>query len=298
MSQPQLTSFFGNTKRGAKVAGKAKVASPAPRRSSRATKGEEVVEKLVVLEQRKVNIEKPVKQTVEKDDEANEIIKKPDKENKEEKADCPSPVKRPRRTSRSQKSGEEVEELEEVKKKVPVRKRTTKAMAEEDEAPASPSKRAKRGRSKAVEEAVAVARGLAGEVEQGKLTPGQVKEQLKGLKGRNKLAVLRQQLQAIQEAAKTKEDLEEEVRKAEEAKAKVAKKEAIAATPAHQKFHSLAAKEDSGLPLPYTYSFLQEVFRWVGELVLVVTAVMARLMVVFVSPHDFGPLIMIVMTLR
>jgi len=98
-------------------------------------------------------------------------------------------------------------------------------------------------------------------VEQGKLTPGQVKEQLKGLKGRNKLAVLRQQLQAIQEAAKTKEDLEEEVRKAEEAKAKVAKKAAIAATPAHQKFHSLAAKEDSGLPLPYTYSFLQEVFR-------------------------------------
>ena len=266
MSQPQLTSFFGNTKRGAKVAGKTKVASPAPRRSTRAAKVEQVEkveEKVVVLEPSKVNVEKPVKQTVEKDDEANEIIKKPDKENKE-KAECPSPVKRPRRASRSQRSGEEQVEEQVELKKVPVRKRATKAMAEEAEAPASPSKKARRGRSKAVEEAVAVAKGLAGEVEQGKLTPDQVKEQLKGLKGRNKLAVLRQQLQAIQEAAKTKEDLEEEARKAEEAKAKVAKKAAIAATPAHQKFHSLAAREESGLPLPYTYSFLQEVFRWAG----------------------------------
>ena len=129
----------------------------------------------------------------------------------------------------------------------------------EGEAPASPSKRAKRGsrRSEAVEEAIELAKN--------KLTPSQVKTQLTGLKGRNKLAVLKEQLRTIQENAKTAEQQAAEAAAAERKKVALAKaleeKTAREATPAHKAFHSLTVKEDGSLPLPYTYSFLSEVFR-------------------------------------
>ena len=246
MSQPQLTQFFGTTKRGTRAAGKASQKKDATitRRSCRGVKDQPAGINLGVEDVKK-DCESAKK---EKEDEGTTL----DKENssKDENV-CPSPVKRPRRSSKS----------ETTKAAQPLRKGTsrTKESQVEDESIASPSKRSRRGsrRSEAVDEAIELAKN--------KLTPAQVKTQLAGLKGRNKLAVLREQLKTIQENAKTAEQqaAEEKAREeaAERTKKALQEKTAREATPAHKAFHSLTAKDDGVLPLPYTYSFLAEVFR-------------------------------------
>lgn len=245
MSQPQLTKFFGTTKRGTRATGKAtqKKEALVTRKSCRGSKDE--LAKLGVEDVKKVLVEKACEPLAK---EKNEETKPVDKENasKDENV-CPSPVKRPRRSSRSEAKNEEVAQ--------PVRKTKIKTAEVEGEVPASPSKRAKRGsrRSEAVDEAIELAKN--------KLTPAQVKTQLNGLKGRNKLAVLKEQLRTIQENAKTAEQQAAEVKAAERKKVALEEKKAREATPAHKAFHSLTVKEDGSLPLPYTYSFLSEVFR-------------------------------------
>ena len=245
MSQPQLTKFFGTTKRGTRAAGKAsqKKGALVTRRSCRESKDEPTGAKLGVEDDVKKVVEvKACEPPAEKQNEEEE--KTVDKENasKDENV-CPSPVKRARKTSRSEA------------KKEPVRKTKVKAADVEDEAPASPSKRARRGsrRSEAVDEAIELAKN--------KLTPSEVKAQLTGLRGRNKLAVLKEQLRTIQENAKTAEQQTAEATAAERKKIALEEKTRREATPAHKAFHSLTAKEDGSLPLPYTYSFLAEVFR-------------------------------------
>ena len=132
MSQPQLTKFFANAKRGTKINAKsAKLlldpAETAPKRSSRRTAAEtesikkgEVTEPSApeVLEATKANVP-AVKKRVEKDGEANEIT---EKENQDEAGSYPSPVKKTRRSSRSRENScskdkvEEQETVEEQKK--------------------------------------------------------------------------------------------------------------------------------------------------------------------------------------
>jgi len=111
-----------------------------------------------------------------------------------------------------------------------------------------------------VREATEAAREL-----KARLTPGEVKAQLSSLKGRNKLALLQQQLKSIQENAKSAEQVRAEAAAKQEAEAAATKAEtekaARAATPAYKKFHNLAAKDSGQLPLPYTYKFLAEVFK-------------------------------------
>ena len=251
MSQPQLTKFFGTTKRGTRATGKASQKNEAlvTRRSCRGSKDELAGAKLGVEDVKKDLAERACEPPAKKENEEGKTV---DKENASKDQNvCPSPVKRPRRSSRSEAATEEVAK--------PVRKTKNKAAEVEGEAPASPSKRAKRGsrRSEAVEEAIELAKN--------KLTPSQVKTQLTGLKGRNKLAVLKEQLRTIQENAKTAEQQAAEAAAAERKKIALAKaleeKTAREATPAHKAFHSLTVKEDGSLPLPYTYSFLSEVFR-------------------------------------
>ena len=138
MSQPQLTKFFANAKRGTKINAKsAKLlldpVETAPKRSSRRNASEsESVKKVEVtelsapevLEPTKANVP-AVKKRVEKDDEANEIT---EKENQGEAGSCPSPVKKTRRSSRSREnscSGDKVEEEVKEAKKPAVKKRTT-----------------------------------------------------------------------------------------------------------------------------------------------------------------------------
>ena len=248
MSQPQLTKFFGTTKRGTRAAGKASQKKEAlvTRRSCRESKDEPTGAKLGVEDDVKKVVEvKACEPPAERKNEKEE--KTVDKENasKDENV-CPSPVKRARKSSRSESKKEVAQ---------PVRKTKVKAAEVEDEAPASPSKRARRGsrRSEAVDEAIELAKN--------KLTPSEVKAQLTGLRGRNKLAVLKEQLRTIQENAKTAEQQAAEATAAERKKIALEEKTTREATPAHKAFHSLTAKEDGSLPLPYTYSFLAEVFR-------------------------------------
>ena len=265
MSQPQLTKFFGTTKRGTRASGKASLQKEGlvTRKSSR---GKNVtVEAIEGVKDAKLVLDEVAKAPVQ----LSVVPSKPSKQGQEEEKEgtvdkentardenvCPSPVKRPRKSSRSESSNGEVAQ--------PPRRVSSRSKVKEiveEEAPASPAKRAKRGsskRSETVDEAIELAKN--------KLTPAQVKSQLTGIKGRNKLAVLREQLKTIQENSKTAEQQAAEAAAkkaaAEKKKASVEERAAREATPAHKAFHSLTAKDDGTLPLPFTYSFLAEVFR-------------------------------------
>jgi len=265
MSQPQLTKFFGTTKRGTRASGKASLQKKGlvTRKSSR---GKNVsVEAIEGVKDAKIVLDEVAKAPVQ----LSVVPSKPSKQGQEEEKEgtvdkentardenvCPSPVKRPRKSSRSESSNGEVAQ--------PPRRVSSRSKVKEiveEEAPASPAKRAKRGsskRSETVDEAIELAKN--------KLTPAQVKSQLTGIKGRNKLAVLREQLKTIQENSKTAEQQAAEAAAkkaaAEKKKASVEERAAREATPAHKAFHSLTAKDDGTLPLPFTYSFLAEVFR-------------------------------------
>ena len=168
MSQPQLTKFFANAKRGTRANAKSSKllldsAETTPKKSTRSVKAKEVTELKVVeaLEPTKVNV-KPAKKVVEKDAEANEIVKEPvEKENKNDEATCPSPVKRSRRVSRSEEATKEVKEVPKetkatVKRAPSLKRSTSRALEDVSEIPASPSKKSRSGRSKDVQDAIQV----------------------------------------------------------------------------------------------------------------------------------------------
>ena len=119
MSQPQLTKFFGTTKRGTRATGKASQKNEAlvTRRSCRGSKDELAGAKLGVEDVKKVLAERACEPPAKKENEEGKTV---DKENASKDQNvCPSPVKRPRRSSRSEAANEEVAK--------PVRKTKNKA---------------------------------------------------------------------------------------------------------------------------------------------------------------------------
>jgi len=241
MSQPQLTSFFTQAKRGTRSSKAGKVleapveaANPAPPRN---TRGKKCFESTVP-----VSVEE---------------IKKPKLKERDSGV-----LKQITENIPAEKSGEPVvnevisETTDEVVKEKTKRGRKKVEVPEKnskDDCP-SPAKRTRRTtRSKAVENAIEKAK---------KLTPSEVKEKLGGVK---KLSDLKEQLKKIEKSAETVQQAKAKAaaaaKKISEEKAKVAAKDEYEATPAYISYHNLAIKGDGTFPLPYTYKFLAEVFR-------------------------------------
>ena len=95
-----------------------------------------------------------------------------------------------------------------------------------------------------------------------KLKPEEVKKQLKGTK---KLTDLKEKLKEIEKTSESvKEKKEKTIAKAKkvaEDKAKRDVKTDYEASPAYLQYHSLSLKSDGDLPLPFSYKFLEEVYR-------------------------------------
>jgi len=240
MSQPALTSFFGQSKRSTRRTTKvldAPTEDPPPtKRSTRINKTKKDVE--ISAEPSTPVIVKPT-ETVKVDEEAN-ILKeiKPNELNKKKEAENNEP----------EKSEAEAE---------PQPKRGRKKVLKETDQPKddcpSPAKRGRRTKKVSeVEAAQEVAK---------KLTPAEVKEKLKG----SKLNDLKDRLKKIEESKESvkvkKAKAEIAAKKVEEDKAKKDAKLEYEKTPAYIRFHNLALKGDGTLPLPYSYKFLEEVFR-------------------------------------
>ena len=122
----------------------------------------------------------------------------------------------------------------------------------------SPAKRNKRTATKkttteSLKEAVEVTK---------KLTPDEVKKQLKGTK---KLTDLKEKLKKIEKTSESLKEKEEKTaikaKKAAEEKAKIEAKTDYEKSPAYLAYHSLSIKDDGSFPLPFSYKFLEEVFR-------------------------------------
>jgi len=240
MSQPALTSFFGQSKRSTRRTTKVLDAPPADppptKRSTRINKTKKDVE--ISAEATTPVIVKPT-ETVKVDEEAN-ILKeiKPNELNKKKEAENNEPEKSEAEAEPQPKRG---------RKKV--LKETDKP---KDDCP-SPAKRGRRTKKVSeVEAAQEVAK---------KLTPAEVKEKLKG----SKLNDLKDRLKKIEESKESvkvkKAKAEIAAKKVEEDKAKKDAKLEYEKTPAYIRFHNLALKGDGTLPLPYSYKFLEEVFR-------------------------------------
>ena len=242
MSQPALTSFFGQTKRatrsrGAKVLDAPAVDPPPTKRSTRTNKTKKEVE--ISTEPSTPVIVKPT-ETVKIDKEANNILKeiKVNETNKKKEAENNEPEKSEEEAKPQPKRG---------------RKKVLKETKEPNDDCPSPAKRGRRtNKVTEVEAAQEVAK---------KLTPAEVKEKLKG----SKLTDLKDRLKKIEESKESvkvkKAKAEAAAKKVEEDKAKKDAKLEYEKTPAYIRFHNLALKGDGTLPLPYSYKFLEEVFR-------------------------------------
>jgi len=237
MSQPALTNFFNQTKRATRNTRSGKVLdvpveAPPTKRSTRGGK------KLSESENDKITqivAEKP--SNVVLDEEAN-ILK-----------EIPENHPPPKVESEAKEIVNVPAEIKEKPKRG--RKKIVKEIEEKDDCP-SPAKRQKSQKSN-IEQALEVSK---------KLTPAEVKEKLQGAK---KLSDLKEQLKKIE---KSKESVKVKEAKAKAAAKKVAedkaKKDAkleYEKSPAYIRFHNLALKDDGTFPLPYSYKFLEEVFR-------------------------------------
>ena len=240
MSQPALTSFFGQTKRatrsrGSKVLDAPSADPPPTKRSTRTNKTKKEVE--ISAEPSTPVIVKPT-ETVKVDEEANVLQEiKHNATNKQKEAENKEP---------------ETREEEAIKPKRG-RKKVLKETSEPNDDCPSPAKRGRRTKKVTeVEAAQEVAK---------KLTPAEVKEKLKG----SKLNDLKDRLKKIEESKESvkvkKAKAEVAAKKVEEDKAKKDAKLEYEKTPAYIRFHNLALKGDGTLPLPYSYKFLEEVFR-------------------------------------
>jgi len=237
MSQPALTNFFNQTKRATRNTRSGKVLdvpveAPPTKRSTRGAK------KLSESENDKITqivAEKP--SNVVLDEEAN-ILK-----------EIPENHPPPKVESEAKEIVNVPAEIKEKPKRG--RKKVVKEIEEKDDCP-SPAKR-QRSQKSNIEQALEVSK---------KLTPAEVKEKLQGAK---KLSDLKEQLKKIE---KSKESVKVKEAKAKAAAKKVAedkaKKDAkleYEKSPAYIRFHNLALKDDGTFPLPYSYKFLEEVFR-------------------------------------
>jgi len=249
MSQPQLTSFFGHTKRGTRSSkavksGDVSIPSPTALKTTRCKKFIDDGTTAPTEE-----IKKPKIQTVEA--KRNVDILKPITEN------TPLQLKQSEKVGVTADDRAGDDKTDKVIEEKPKRGRKKVEVPEEngnrDDCP-SPAKRSRRStRSKAVDEAIEKAK---------KLTPSEVKKKLGGVK---KLSDLKEQLKKIEKSAETVQQAKAKAaaaaKKVAEEKAKVDAKVEYEATPAYVSYHTLAAKGDGTLPLPYTYKFLAEVFR-------------------------------------
>ena len=240
MSQPALTSFFGQSKRSTRRTTKvldAPSAEPPPtKRSTRINKTKKDVE--ISAEPSTPVIVKPT-ETVKVDEEAN-ILKEnqPNESNKKKEAENNEPEKSEAEAETQPKRG---------------RKKVLKETNQPNDDCPSPAKRGRRTKKVSeVEAAQEVAK---------KLTPAEVKEKLKG----SKLNDLKDRLKKIEESKESvkvkKAKAEIAAKKVEEDKAKKDAKLEYEQTPAYIRFHNLALKGDGTLPLPYSYKFIEEVFR-------------------------------------
>jgi len=237
MSQPALTNFFNQTKRATRSSRSGKVLdvpveAPPPKRSTRGAK------KLSESENEKNTQIASVKpKNVVLDEEANILKEIPENHP-------------PSKVESDPKEKESV--AEEVKEKPKRgRKKVVKEIEQKDDCP-SPAKKQKTQKTN-IEQALEVSK---------KLTPAEVKEKLQGAK---KLSDLKEQLKKIEkskESVKVKEaKTKAAAKKVAEDKAKKDAKLEYEKSPAYIRFHNLALKDDGTFPLPYSYKFLEEVFR-------------------------------------
>ena len=247
MSQPALSNFFAQSKRATRSskAGKSldipqvTVENDAP--TKRATrKPNNNVEKVIVTNKAEQIQPKPEEQTpilkeisTNKDD--NGEVKASDGAGAEDvKIEAKPAAKRGRK-----KVIREVDE----------------ALPEDCPSPAKRNKRTTKKKTTAdkIEEAVEVSK---------KLTPDEVKKQLKGTK---KLTDLKEKLKKIEKTSESLKEKEEKTsvkaKKAAEDKAKREAKSEYEKSPAYLTYHSLSLKDDGSFPLPFSYKFLEEVFR-------------------------------------
>ena len=237
MSQPALTNFFNQTKRATRNTRSGKVLdvpveAPPTKRSTRGGKKLSESENDNITQ---IVAEKP--SNIVLDEEAN-ILK-----------EIPENHPPPKVESEAKEIVNVPAEIKEKPKRG--RKKVVKEIEEKDDCP-SPAKRQKSQKSN-IEQALEVSK---------KLTPAEVKEKLQGAK---KLSDLKEQLKKIE---KSKESVKVKEAKAKAAAKKVAedkaKKDAkleYEKSPAYIRFHNLALKDDGTFPLPYSYKFLEEVFR-------------------------------------
>ena len=282
MSQPALTSFFAQSKRTTRSNRSSKVLEnpaevpPPTKRSTRVSK-RETEAKIVVQEpviKETVKEAAPVPEKV--DEEANvlsdlpvNVKEKPTKVVEDKVVKAPAKKKVVTKSSKKTKESEEPQETVENVEKVPEKdvveekprtKRGRKKVIQEESAEAkddrpSPAKRNRRNTdsSNNVEEALEAAK---------KLTASEVKQKLQGAK----LSDLKQRLKKIEESGQSakvkKAKAEVAAKKVAEDKAKQETKENYEQSPAYIRYHNLALKDvDGTLPLPYSYKFLDEVFR-------------------------------------
>ena len=249
MSQPALTNFFSQSKRATRSSKAAKVLdtqqvtveNEAPtKRTTR--KPNSKVEKVIVIEKTDAQPKPETEKQILK--EVPPVIKEPLKEKEENrevnantetvKDDVKSDAKAA--PKRGRKKAKEVES------------------SQPEDCP-SPAKRNKTSSRKvtAVEEILEVSK---------KLKPEEVKKQLQGTK---KLTDLKEKLKEIEKTSESVKEKKQKTlakaKKVAEDKAKRDLKTEYEKSPAYIKFHGLSVKDDGTLPLPFSYKFLEEVYR-------------------------------------
>ena len=246
MSQPALTNFFSQSKRATRSSKAAKnvdiptVENEAP--SKRATRRpNSKIEKVIVIEKTEAQPitekntpilkEVPVNKEPLKEVEIQEVNANTDAVKDEAKSEAKAAPKRGRKKV--------IKEAE---------------LSQQEDCP-SPAKRNKTTSRKvtAVEEALEVSK---------KLKPEEVKKQLQGTK---KLTDLKEKLKEIEKTSESVKEKKQKTlakaKKVAEDKAKKETKTEYEKSPAYVKFHSLSVKDDGTLPLPFSYKFLEEVYR-------------------------------------
>ena len=246
MSQPQLTSFFTQAKRGTRNVKSVKNENTKvdiqPKRITRSKRIAETVSsnddyessKSLLLSSGEKKTALPNQDTIRKLE-----TKSEENVTAEESPSVPLIQDSLIRSTRNRRKIEE----------------TTSKDKEETDCP-SPAKRNRRAREV---KSLTVARGI--EVAK-KLTSEEVKQKLVGVK---KIGDLKKQLQKIEESSisvkKAKEKSDAAAKKVAEDTANAKAKADYEQSAAYVKYHNLAVKDDGELPLPYSYKFLAEVFR-------------------------------------
>ena len=251
MSQPALTNFFSQSKRATRSSKAAKnievpqesVENEAP--SKRATRRpNSKVEKVIVIEkteaQSKPEKETPILKEVP-------VKKEPLKEKKESQE-----------VNAVKENTDAVKDDVKAVKAAPKRGRKKIIKEVESSQPDDCPSPAKRNRTTArkvtaVEEILEVSK---------KLKPEEVKKQLQGTK---KLTDLKEKLKEIEKTSESVKEKKQKTlakaKKVAEDKAKRDLKTEYEKSPAYIKFHGLSVKDDGTLPLPFSYKFLEEVYR-------------------------------------